>query len=828
MELKSYQQAVLQDLRSFLDKVEEKGHIADAYSEHWQEKLGPYNPLDGKGMRPYQNNLPGAIHVCLKVPTAGGKTFLAVNALHTIFTGYAKRMPRAVVWLVPWSNLLDQTVRALSNPDHPYRQKLNSLFNHRVQIYRKEDLLQGSNFSPATVQEQVSILVMSFASLRVKNTNKEDRKVYQENGQLAPFAAQNPDTQHVLDGTDETALINVIRSLNPVVVVDESHNAESDLSVDMLKNLNPSFVLDLTATPRNNSNLVSIVPAIQLKAEHMVKLPVIVYNHQDKSDVIESALHLRKKLEALAITQEQAGGKYIRPIVLFQAQPRTGEEKVTFEKLKANLLKLKIPEAQIKIKTAEIDELKGIDLMARDCEVRYIITVNALKEGWDCPFAYVLASLADKSSAIDVEQILGRVLRQPYVQQHSNSMLNVSYVLTASAKFTETLGSIVKGLQNSGFSEKDYRQRDAMPEPEKKQILEQGKQQALESFLNPTAQPVAPTTDEIDISRVTFDPTAPITAASPATPSTLETITQIAVEENQRFEEEARRLQQDPPAIFEEMKDKVTAYPLSAAFADLVKGLELPQFVMDVEDSIFTGGDLTVSLNPEALLKGYKLSQEDIKISFEQVATELYQVDIKEAQKGDYTPQYNQLAGVMRESYSEYILSRPLPEKIKTLALQLKDHLGRQAAIGDKELERYLLRVMEDFSDDRVRDVMRYPKAYASKIKEKIKQLCDRRAEVQFNDMIASGEVRTMARWKFPEQIIPPKIGPAIAKSLYTHEGEMNRFEETMMSRFASLDNIVCFLHQWLYQSLPRLYPPDRQGADCGDRNQGRRPGQYR
>ncbi|MFX7845500.1 hypothetical protein ABTK14_24885, partial [Acinetobacter baumannii] len=75
-----------------------------------------------------------------------------------------------------------------------------------------------------------------------------------------------------------------------------------------------------------------------------------------------------------------------------------------------------------------------------------IITINALKEGWDCPFAYVLASLADKSSAVDVEQILGRVLRQPYVMKHADPLLNVSYVLTASAKFNDTLNNIVKGL----------------------------------------------------------------------------------------------------------------------------------------------------------------------------------------------------------------------------------------------------------------------------------------------------------------------------------------------------------------------------------------------
>lgn len=69
--------------------------------------------------------------------------------------------------------------------------------------------------------------------------------------------------------------------------------------------------------------------------------------------------------------------------------------------------------------------------MSRACEVRYIITVNALKEGWDCPFAYILATLANKTSRVDVEQILGRILRQPYTTQHQNPLLNLSYVSQA-------------------------------------------------------------------------------------------------------------------------------------------------------------------------------------------------------------------------------------------------------------------------------------------------------------------------------------------------------------------------------------------------------------
>ena len=538
MELKPYQQNVISNLEEYLQYVQEYKNTAKAFDAFWSEKIGPYNPLDGTGMQPYKNNVPNAVHVCIKVPTAGGKTFIAVNALHSIFSAYDSSKPKAVIWLVPWSNLLQQTVNALSNPEHPYRQKLNTLFNHRVEVYRKEDLLQASNFNPTVVKDQLSIFVFSFASLRAKN--KDDRKVYQENGQLASFSSQFADNKHILEGVDDTALINVFRYLNPVLVVDESHNAESDLSVDMLKNLNPSFILDLTATPKDNSNIVSLVPAIELKKENMVKLPVIVYNNHDKTEVINNALHLQRKLEILAKKQETEGGKYIRPIVLFQAQPKTNDDNTTFEKLKEQLLSLGIPEAQIKIKTANIDEIKGVDLMSKDCQVRYIITVNALKEGWDCPFAYILASLADKSSAVDVEQILGRVLRQPYVQRHKAFQLNVSYVLTASAKFNETLQSIVKGLQYSGFSDKDYRKVDTMTEDEKKIVTID----PVESFLFPEQQVQIVQEDKIDTKRVTFNPN--ITDDEIESTSVIEEIETIAKEQNQKLEEQIKEQQKQP------------------------------------------------------------------------------------------------------------------------------------------------------------------------------------------------------------------------------------------------------------------------------------------
>jgi type III restriction enzyme len=790
MELKSYQLKVIEDLQKFLEKVQEHGRLDKAFETYWEERLGPYNAISGTGMPPYRNTVPQAAHVCLKVPTAGGKTFLACHALRTIFNASNQQMPKVVVWLVPWSNLLDQTVNALSDPDHPYRQKLNALFNHRVEVYRKEDAITGANFSPDVVQAQLSIIVMSFASLRARR--KEDRKVFQESSGLMQFTDQMEGREHLLDGADETSFINVVRSLNPVIVLDESHNAESELSTDMLRNLNPSFILDLTATPKQNSNIVSMVPAIELKKEHMVKLPVVVYNHPDKTEVISSAIHLRGKLEAEANAQEAKGGRHIRPIVLFQAQPKTNDDNTTFDKLKEQLLKCGIPEDEIKIKTATKDELKGIDLMDKGCKVRYIITINALKEGWDCPFAYILASLADKSSAVDVEQILGRVLRQPYVMQHKSMMLNMSYVLTASAKFNETLTNIVNALQGAGFSSKDYRMVDAMPEEAK----QKAQPDPMQQFFFPEQTETQEDETSIDTERVARAVSTANTAAEE--PAVITQLTAMAMEQAKEMEAEVERQRNLPPDenLYQEMGDKVKRYTMAHAHRGLATSVKLPLFIHKVpKGDIFnvSGEEL---LNWESLLGSFPLSRADTNIDLESTQSELYKVDVEEVKKDEYSPRFARIEdSVIKEPMVAYILARPHDNQVKDIAHKLIEQIGNMYPIADQEVRIYIERVLQNLNSEQLQDILTRRMVYAKRIREKIDRLATAYAKEQFADGIMKGTIDVRPVWSFPEAIVPGRMGAAISKSLYEREGEMGDFETTAISAIASLPNIA-FWHR--------------------------------
>lgn len=272
MILKDYQQTAIQDLEDFLKILDEKNSLPEAYKIFWEDRDVPAKP-------PYQNNISGVPQVCFKVPTGGGKTFMAAASLKIICDHIKSKI---IVWLVPSETILSQTYKNLSDANHPYNKKIRTDFGN-VEIYTKEQLLAGENFSPSEISNQLSILVLSYDSFRKKS--KEFYKVFQENGQLEKFVGEFGEDENFLSDAEKNSLIQVIRHYKPIMIVDESHHAKTNLSVEMLKNFNPSFILELTATPKENSNVISYVPAWKLKSAGMVKLPVIVYNLHTQKEV---------------------------------------------------------------------------------------------------------------------------------------------------------------------------------------------------------------------------------------------------------------------------------------------------------------------------------------------------------------------------------------------------------------------------------------------------------------------------------------------------------------------------------------------------------------
>ena len=796
MELKNYQKAVMKDLTSYLTHLNDDDNLFKAWKHYWGEK----NIAVGLGGVPaYNNAIAGVPHVCMKVPTGGGKTFMACAAVRRIFDEMPKEKPKVVVWLVPSDPILLQTTTNLSNPDHPYRQRLNADFAGRVGVYTKDMLLNGQNFSPDTVREMLTVCILSYGSLRIDSTKKDVRKVYQENGNLLRFAEYFKDDEALLADTPDTALIQVLRHLSPVVIVDESHNAGSDLSVEMLNNLNPSFVLDLTATPRKNSNIISYVDARELKKENMVKLPVIVYNRNSSKDVIEDAINLRNSLEQQAIIEEEAGGRYIRPIVLFQAQPKTSNDSETFEKIKKMLLDVGIPEEQIAIKTSKVDTLGKTDLMSRNCPIRYIITVDALKEGWDCPFAYVLASIANKTSRVSVEQILGRILRQPYARKHQCGHLNTSYVLSCSANFHDTLENIVKGLNSAGFSRKDYRVGETEMSPISPQEGTDIIQPEIEIIPDvPTfTEPAEPedVLDSIDVTTIHITPIQPTTPQTPTVSPSVAAMLSQAEQQNQQYEDEAEQ-NEASGLIGGELGAMMKQYPMQPQYAEQAKQLRLPQFFIQSTPDLF-GGD-TVLLEKDALLEGFTLSGQDASVNFTLSAGEVYTVDIQS--EGDAVPKYKRVSQA-ESDYLRQVFARMAPEeKIESGTKKICYEINRNKSFATSEVEAYVRRVIANMTEDELAVIETSFVTYARKIKEKIEALQNTYRENLFYKWLEVGKIVCQEYYSFPDVITPSDATDSAPLSLYEAEcDDMNKFEAELRDVLASTDSV-----EWWHRIISR------------------------
>ena len=451
MQLKQYQVDTLDMLRRFLEEASLAGP-RNAYATvtdipEQSRRLGryksDYRPLEG---------LPQVPYVCLRLPTGGGKTILGAYAIAVARDAWIGKEYPFVLWLVPSNTIRQQTVDALRNTRHPYRQAMDESFGGRVRIF---DIADFTLIRPQDIADNCCVIVGTIQTLRVDKT--EGRKVYAHHEDLEPhFSAIRADTPglELLEGGGiKFSFANLLHVHRPLMIVDEAHNAVTGLTREMQGRVNPCAVVEFTATPRTNSNILHNVTAQELKSAEMIKLPIVLAEHDTWQSAVSRAVADRAALAREAATEAD----YIRPIVLFQAQSK--DQEVTYGVLKKHLIDAEqIDEKHIAVVTGDQRALDGIDLFDPKCPIEFVVTVEALKEGWDCSFAYVFCSVARIQSATDVEQLLGRVLRMPYAKRRKAPALNRAYAHVSETKFGAAAQTLTDKLIDMGFEDEEAHQ----------------------------------------------------------------------------------------------------------------------------------------------------------------------------------------------------------------------------------------------------------------------------------------------------------------------------------------------------------------------------------
>lgn len=455
---KTYQQSVLDSVSAYFQSVHQFGDADTAFYKTTQSlwnKGVPYSAIAG-----FPAEMP---YFCLRVPTGGGKTWLAAKSVALVNTLLLRSEYSVILWLVPSKAIREQTLRALKNREHPYYSALKDAGTVTVM-----DLSEAKSITRATLETSTVVIVATIQAFRRDET--EGLKVYESNGALMHhFDSITPlQRENLLKEGDTVpcSLANVLRLRRPFVVVDEAHNNRTELSFDTLSKFNPSGIMELTATPDTTvtpSNVLHSVSAAELKGEEMIKLPIVLETEPNWQQCLADAIARRDELQALADQGRRKGASYLRPVILIQGEPRrSGVETLDVDKVRQELIdNHNIPPEEIVVATGEEKGLEEIDakyakgIADEACPVKYVITQKALAEGWDCPSAYILVSMASLHSSTSVEQLLGRILRQPEAKHREHAALNQSYAFVASRDFADTAAALRDSLvTGAGFDRK--------------------------------------------------------------------------------------------------------------------------------------------------------------------------------------------------------------------------------------------------------------------------------------------------------------------------------------------------------------------------------------
>lgn len=803
MELKEYQWEVLQDLTDYVAAVEaSEGDLPKAYKQFWGDR-GVRVSVDS-GMPPYSDRAtPGVPRVTLKVPTAGGKTLIACHAIGPLVRAAARNGgERVVAWFVPSDAILQQTYTRLNTPGHPYNVALARQARGNVCVVNKDEALFGHGVKPVQVKGQLTVFVLSVQSFATRNA--EGRKVYRENGHLFEWTRYYTPETPIVEESDETGLIQVLAHLRPIVIIDESHNFHAELREEVMRQLHPRFILNLTATPRQDSNIISSVDAMRLKEEEMVKLPVVVYNFSQEDEVVRAAVAYQRSLEQRALEAERArGAMYVRPIVLLQAQPHTGEERLTYDKIKEQLLACGVPHEEVRVKTGDRDELQGVDLMSRECPVRFVITVNALREGWDCPFAYVLATVANRTSRVEVEQVLGRVLRQPYVQRHPDELLNVSYVFSSSADFSATLDSVIAGLVGAGFTDRDYRVGD-----DSVQLDSPAKQKRISPFDgdSPVAPPVPEEVEgekeEIhsevhyavgDEAEESLKPQARVEE----TAALVTRVQQAAEREQQKYNEQIKQTHQRGPLsslrVPEEVRERMREYPMVERYQERMAAERLPQLAYTYTAQYYQEEREAVGmLSPESLSTGFDLSTADLHVDFAPREMSARSIDLERTGTGRSRVVNRRVSDEVLQRMREYFYRFSGERRLEEMKNSLVSALDFPT-VPDRALHLYIGRVLQSLSEAQRERLIDDWSGAEWALRDKVAQLLGVHRQRLFEEWDAIGRITTQATYALPAAIMPRQPIMGLQKALYEEEGDMNALERSVIECVAELDTVLCW-----------------------------------
>ena len=395
----------------------------------------------------------------------------------------------------------------------------------------------------------------------------------------------------------------------------------------------------------------------------------------------------------------------------------------------------------------------------------------------------MLATVANKSSKVSVEQIVGRVLRQPYVSRASARSLNIAYVLTASADFNETVQQVVRGLNGVGFSQEDVvdgggpvPDQDELPiEPERPDEPQDGDD-----------------IGDLDLHFLKLDTQAGDDLSSDQVDTSVDDIIGTSVGIEEKFDDDAEKEVVDFP--LGGLGADVNTYKMRIGVRSEAADLLLPQFHIKVDGGLFTYDETWKLLDRDDLLQDFKLSKygiDGVKIDVNAFGdarsidladdSDEYKVRwVEEDIKKNMRTLFSQMSDDGRRVNLEGYL-------YDTLSAQFKN------TFGEYQIKDFIHRVIADMDQMTVDGCFDSISSVSSAIKKSVQQIADDFCEKRFNILLDAGTIELRNSYRFPDSIYIAHPTTSYDRTLYEAESDdMNDgIEKPMAELLANSPSIV-------------------------------------
>jgi len=356
---------------------------------------------------------PDGAELIADLATGVGKTFIAGALIDYLFEAGV----RNVVFVTPGSTIQKKTVDNFTPGHKKYIRGLRS----RPTVITLDDLETGNVASALDDGTQLKLFVFTVQSLLRPNTN-DARRAHRAHESLG------------------VALYDYLQTQDDVVVIADEHhiyysgNAKKFQSA--IDDLNASALVGLTATPQdpNSPNIIYRYPLADAIADGYVKIPVLVARQDGKKDLktqmADGVALLDAKAKVMDAYCQRTRKAPVQPI-LFVVAERI-DEAIEIRDLLAGPDYLDGENKVLLITSEEPDTTLALldTLEDEGSQIRAVVSVSMLKEGWDVKNIYCIAAVRALESQLLTEQILGRGLRLPFGERTGVPMLDTVEVLS--------------------------------------------------------------------------------------------------------------------------------------------------------------------------------------------------------------------------------------------------------------------------------------------------------------------------------------------------------------------------------------------------------------